>query len=305
MSKMEIKELFKNESLQEGRLVSHSKSYYRNKYPYNHVYFNANIFVKENNKSVKIWWGDIDISLEGDKLKNIAKQLNKTLFILSEHDGRWGNEDTVFIEDKKVWTTDDETPYITQQVIDKIEKQRQKELIESRINAISNMRKYILKNRELPIVEMIELPYEFQEKIDIPFDLLYQELETLKDKFNSYKNKPQRKRGKIYKEYFENYGYFTYGVLDKYLSKKYNVSEEYIINPSSVWLSIDTNKKLRQIDLEVERLFNKNFTYSDFQRYVTCNYCVPNIRYSNDYGINLKSYQNDVFYIRKELVREI
>lgn len=80
---------FDSEGLNLGRMISHSKSGYRDKFPDNEVYFNSNIFVLGEGK---IWYGDIDLTKEKDKLENIAKQIGKDLYILREMDGRFENE---------------------------------------------------------------------------------------------------------------------------------------------------------------------------------------------------------------------
>ena len=71
-------------------MISHSKSGYRDKFPENEVYFNANIFVLGEGK---IWYGDLDVTKDMDRLENIAKELGKDLYILREMDGRFGNEE--------------------------------------------------------------------------------------------------------------------------------------------------------------------------------------------------------------------
>jgi hypothetical protein len=59
------------------------------KFPDNEVYFNSNIFVLGEGK---IWYGDIDVTKEREKLENIAKEMGKDLYILRERDGRFENE---------------------------------------------------------------------------------------------------------------------------------------------------------------------------------------------------------------------
>jgi hypothetical protein len=80
---------FESEGLNLGRMISHSKSGYMDKFPGSEVYFNSNIFVLGEGK---IWYGDIDVTKERDKLENIAKEIGKDLYILREMDGRFGNE---------------------------------------------------------------------------------------------------------------------------------------------------------------------------------------------------------------------
>ena len=85
-----MESIFKNEKLLAGRILSYSKSGYRDKFPDNEVYFNANIFVLGEGK---VWFGDLDITLDEEKLKEVAEGLGKDLFILREMDGRFGNKD--------------------------------------------------------------------------------------------------------------------------------------------------------------------------------------------------------------------
>jgi hypothetical protein len=83
-------QLFRDENLVTGRLLSYSKSSYRERNPENEVYFNANIFVLGEGK---IWYGDIDVTLEKEKLERIARSMGKDLFILREMDGRFEKEE--------------------------------------------------------------------------------------------------------------------------------------------------------------------------------------------------------------------
>lgn len=71
-----------------GRMISHSKSFYRSKYNKHEVYFNANIFTAAG----KVWWGDIDLTVSGAILQGIADDTGETLYVLRELDGRFENE---------------------------------------------------------------------------------------------------------------------------------------------------------------------------------------------------------------------
>ena len=84
-----IKSAFYDSGFIPGRMIGGSKSAYRSKYPDNEVYFNANIFVLGEGK---IWYGDIDITRDTDQLKSIATSIGKTLYIVSELNGRFENE---------------------------------------------------------------------------------------------------------------------------------------------------------------------------------------------------------------------
>jgi len=81
--------IFQQYGLYMGRLVSSSKSSYFGKHPDNVIVFNGNILTK---KSGKVWYGDIDITVSFDKLKDIANQLGEDLYILRELDARFGKE---------------------------------------------------------------------------------------------------------------------------------------------------------------------------------------------------------------------
>jgi hypothetical protein len=64
-----------------GRLISFSKSSYRNDHPANIIAFNASIFTKSNGR---IWYGDLDITLDEEDLKQLAVQINETVYVLRE-----------------------------------------------------------------------------------------------------------------------------------------------------------------------------------------------------------------------------
>ena len=82
-------EVFERHGLYMGRMLSGSKSGYWERHPDNLVVFNGNIVIEKHGK---IWYGDIDVTLEEDKLQAIANELCRTLYVLSEHDARFDNE---------------------------------------------------------------------------------------------------------------------------------------------------------------------------------------------------------------------
>jgi len=291
--------IFRQNGLTEGRMVAGSKSGYRTRNEYNKVYFNANVCILNENILEKIWWGDIDISLEGDKLKDIGKLLDETLYVFYEHDAR-NIEDLEDLNlEQSVWDTTQEVPYITTEYI---KQQKEKDRLEAKQSRVARIRYYrteAQKNKEFKTTELVDNPFDiYTETLEIPFDMIQKEVIKIKNKFKTPRANPKRDEGEVYEKYFKEYGYFTYGIIDKYLTEKFNLNEKQNINPSSVWLSREANKKLRQIDLEIEQLFNPDFKYGDFQRYVTCNYCVPEISFLNRDAINMNSYKDNVLYIR-------
>ena len=98
-----MRDLFLLEGLNFGRMLSGSKSGYMNTNPNNEVYFNANIFTRKG----KLWWGDLDITIDRDKLQTIADAMETKLYVLREMDGRFDNEDIseIQIMQKAVFTT--------------------------------------------------------------------------------------------------------------------------------------------------------------------------------------------------------
>lgn len=82
--------IFRDNGFYVGRMISYSKSGYRDKYPDHNVWFNANVFTLEDGK---IWYGDLDLTLDESKLKEISNILGKKLYVLYEMDGRFENEE--------------------------------------------------------------------------------------------------------------------------------------------------------------------------------------------------------------------
>ena len=89
MSTQLITETFYSNGFMISRMISGSKSGYRERNPGNEVYFNANIFTLEEGK---VWYGDLDVTKDLSALEEIAKTIGKDLYILREMDGRFENE---------------------------------------------------------------------------------------------------------------------------------------------------------------------------------------------------------------------
>ena len=87
-----------------ARLISGSKSFYRDSHPDNIVFFNANVFTKEDGK---IWFGDIDLTIDEEKLKVLDKELDKEVFLLNEMAGRFDkeNKQAEVIESDAIWSS--------------------------------------------------------------------------------------------------------------------------------------------------------------------------------------------------------
>jgi hypothetical protein len=81
--------IFATNGLMMGRMIAPSKAQYCKEHQGELVIFNANILTKTHGK---VWYGDVNITLDFDNLKNIADQLGEDLYILMEGDARFGYE---------------------------------------------------------------------------------------------------------------------------------------------------------------------------------------------------------------------
>ena len=106
---MNINETFRANGLITGRMISFSKSDYRDRNPNSVCYFNANIVTA---KEGKIWYGDLDLTKDGETLKVIAEEIGQIIYVLREMDGRfeYEDEDGVKLIKKAVWDTTQEIP---------------------------------------------------------------------------------------------------------------------------------------------------------------------------------------------------
>lgn len=86
MNTKEIREIFNKQKLYCGRMISGSKQAPKDQV----CVWNANIITKSGGK---VWFGDLNLTKEGEKLKVIGKEIGETLFVLKECDARFGTED--------------------------------------------------------------------------------------------------------------------------------------------------------------------------------------------------------------------
>ena len=105
----EIQQHFEAYNLHSGRMLGGSKTGYSIQRPNNLIIFNANVLMSDVGK---VWHGDLNLTEDYLVLKDIAKSLNSTLYVLWESDGRFGEENKPLtaLLDKAVWSTDDTKP---------------------------------------------------------------------------------------------------------------------------------------------------------------------------------------------------
>jgi hypothetical protein len=72
-----------------GRMMSGSKSGYSKTNPANVPVFNGNVVTE---KLGKVWYGDLDLTLDGEKLQALAVALGEKVYVLREMAARFENE---------------------------------------------------------------------------------------------------------------------------------------------------------------------------------------------------------------------
>jgi hypothetical protein len=77
-----------------SRMLAFSKSTYVSRHPNNRAIFNANVVTAQG----KIWWGDLDLADDSEKLQQVANILDCNIYILREMDYRFDTENRPFDE---------------------------------------------------------------------------------------------------------------------------------------------------------------------------------------------------------------
>ena len=75
-----------------GKMISGSKSGYMKNKPNNLVVFNANVIAIVD-KPEKIWYGDLDLTLSLDKIKELSNQAGVEILVLREMEARFEYDD--------------------------------------------------------------------------------------------------------------------------------------------------------------------------------------------------------------------
>lgn len=94
----EIDVIFEEHGFYVSRMISGSKSLYRQRYPKNDVVFNANIFIPTKGK---VWYGDLDITLDSKGLQDVCNEIGEEMIVVSEMLGRFGAEERPYNEIEK------------------------------------------------------------------------------------------------------------------------------------------------------------------------------------------------------------
>lgn len=81
----------------DGRMIAGSKSGYMQAYPNNLVVFNANLIVLDSTNT-KLWYGDLDITKDIEKLRQLSAEIGMSIVVLREMDARFENENKPRVE---------------------------------------------------------------------------------------------------------------------------------------------------------------------------------------------------------------
>ena len=76
-----------------GKMISLSKSGYKQRNPRNLAIFNANVCTQNE----KIWFGDLDVTLSKNSLIQLAQKLNENIYVLYEMDCIFDNDESPLI----------------------------------------------------------------------------------------------------------------------------------------------------------------------------------------------------------------
>ena len=94
---MNIKQIAESILGRSGKMISGSKSLYREVNPLNVSIFNANVVVETDSGLQKVWYGDLDLTLEEKKLIELSTLLGKKVYVIREMDGRFDNENSPIV----------------------------------------------------------------------------------------------------------------------------------------------------------------------------------------------------------------
>ncbi len=78
---MELRKILRNKEFYIGRAITWSKSVYREDNPKSVCVFNACIVTQKEGQA---WYGDLDLTKDGDILKEVASIVGEPLYILTE-----------------------------------------------------------------------------------------------------------------------------------------------------------------------------------------------------------------------------
>lgn len=293
MSRDIIKNL-KKEGFYSGRMVGESKTMYKNVYPYNMVFFDANIYIFNGEKFENIWFGDIDIHVDAYILKEISFNNNTIFYILPKSNTNFEDESMDVIIENSVWNSTLDVPIITEEYINNIELELSKKREEAKELEKQYFNDMLTKNETLKIKKPKKIVQsKIIKKIKIDNKLIKKalkkyrkkikfKLKTLKgDELHEYKNKLKRK------------DCFSYLYLRDYLSEKLNLKKS-DLSWTSYWTINSTIWNLGDLDFEIESLFQKDYKRENIHPFGLQEITLQK---ANEANINIESFKEDYIYI--------
>lgn len=79
-----------------GRLISWSKSAYRERHSSHVAIFNANVALSP---AIKVWHGDLDLTVDEPLLLDLARRTGRIVYVLCESHGRFEHEEAPLVAD--------------------------------------------------------------------------------------------------------------------------------------------------------------------------------------------------------------
>jgi len=284
LSKYIKKELKKNNII--NGMCYGSKSYYSKTYQFNKITFNSSIYIKNGNKNkmIKIFYGDIDLTINGKKLKEIAYKHKIKMYVV--HEGFSGNYQNLKLFE--VWNTEQYIPTLTKKKIKYLKKERKV------ISKLMEIQEKIKLKEDIYFNNLIPLKYlEKKEKINfipfshrvnnkkelikkelkVPFDLLKQKLiiefeKELKKICGMYSKENKKNEEYIldFEELFElKKKYSAVNILEQYILKELSnelkkitdINKEQLLDWSKIWVTRKTQLKINKYQRKQQKIFLK------------------------------------------------
>lgn len=252
-----IRKKIQEKGLEIGRHLCICKRKYMKENEYDEIVFNGNIYIKEKEHLKKVWRGDLNITKEGNKLKEIKKETGIELYVINEKEGKCKKE-----EKKIEWDTSKEIPIITEEEKNKREKEKKTEEERKEDERIKKEKDEKEINNKYKVEEINNIKGEKIIKIiKIPYDKII-------------RNKNRR--------------IIEGTLINTIIEEEIRRIMERRIRMEKCWITEKTNNKLIELEKEISK---------KERREVIKGINIMNINEANKEKKNIKSYYEDSIYI--------
>jgi hypothetical protein len=207
--------------------------------PKNIAIFNANVLTKAGEK---IWYGDIDITLELSGLTSLAKKLHTSIYVLYESDARFGKENNPNMENFVLKATPEGYEFS------------------------ESLAKYITMEGSSPVYKKIEAPKNdyLQEELQSDFDIVKVDgdLEYYLE-MNNFFDKVSRDRSPL-------------DIFYRKMVSDFDIKKEDL---SKIYLHKDQYDELKQLFTIWANVYNKYMPYRQIEKSVEIDYAFNAPRY--------------------------